>query len=464
MAWYHRWVGNRADEEIRRSALSLLPNDYSSWTYPGASNAAFLVSTWNAAEIEQILPTFVSQTQNAYAGNTVIFSVILARMMLFTEATFKFQNLSDKRLRGNTDLLKLEHPWPNGTTGELLARMEQDSSLAGNSYTWDAGEQLYRFRPDAITIVSEEIDDGLGRKFRKVIGYFYDPKRLGNYESDPMYFTVDEIAHYSPIPDPLANFRGMSWLTPVAREIMADQGLTDYKISYLDNAATPNLMLKYDQELDPNVIKRLKDQIEARHTGVDKAFRTIILDQGGDLSIVGSTMEQMNFTSVQAAGENRIAAAGGVPGIVVGLKEGLMAATYSNYEQAMRRFADITMRPLWRIACASLSPLVTIPHGTRLWYDVSDVAALNQGEKDRADTNYVNAQAIKQLVDAGYTQDSVITAISSGDMNHLVVDKTKMQQAQSQPNPLQGNDQAQKIQLNGSKPIQAIAGGNNAGN
>ncbi|HEY6019252.1 MAG TPA: hypothetical protein VIY48_04925, partial [Candidatus Paceibacterota bacterium] len=155
---------------------------------------------------------------------------------------------------------------------------------------------------------------------------------------------------------------------------------------------------------------------------------------------------------------------GGVPGIVVGLKEGLMAATYSNYSQAMRRFADITMRPLWRIACASLAPLVDVPPGTRLWYDISDVAALNQGEKDRADTNYVNAQAIKQLVDAGYTPDSVVTAIASGDMNHLVID-TKVEPKQLQPDAgFNGTNNAQQIQMNGNKQIPALAGGKNATN
>jgi phage portal protein BeeE len=445
MAWFHRWIGNRADKEIRRAAVSSLSPDFSSWTYPGASNAAFLVSTWNALETERIIPTFVSQTSAGYASNTVVFSVILARLMLFTEARFKFQNLSDGRLRGNTDLLKLERPWPNGTTGELLARMEQDSSLAGNSYTWDAEEQLVRFRPDMITIVSQLVSDNLGRQYRRVIGYFWDPKIAGDYVSEPQYFTVDEVAHYSPIPDPLANFRGMSWLTPVAREIQADQGFTDYKISYIENAATPNLMVKYDQELDPTTIKRLQAQIEARHSGVDKAFKTVILDQGGDLEVVGSTLEEMNFSTVQAAGENRIAAAGGVPGIVVGLKEGLMAATYSNYSQALRRFADITMRPLWRMACAALSPLVQIPPGTMLWYDVSNVAALNQGERDKADTNYTNAQAIKELTDAGYTRESVIIAVSSGDMNHLVVDNKI--------------EQPPQIQNGNGRP--ALTGGNN---
>lgn len=427
MAWYHRMRGNSADLETRRRALNTALPDWTSWTYPGASNAAFLVSSWDAQTTERILPTFMAQSQQGYGGNTVVFSVILARLMLYTEAVFKFRNLDDKRLRGNTNLSILEKPWPNGTTGELLARMEQDSSLAGNSYTWNEGEQLVRFRPDYVTIVSEQFSDPLGRTFRKVIGYFWDPKVGGDYTTDPQFFTVDEVAHYSPIPDPLANFRGMSWLTPVAREIQADQGLTDYKISYLDNAATPNLMLKYDQEMDPTVINRLQSQLEARHSGVDKAFRTIILDQGGDLEVVGSTMEQMNFTTVQAAGENRIAAAGGVPGIVVGLKEGLMAATYSNYAQAMRRFADLTMRPLWRITCGALAPLVNVPPGTRLWYDVSDVAALQQGEQERADTALVQSKAIHELVGAGYTHESAVSAITSGDFNLLEKDETPVQ-------------------------------------
>jgi phage portal protein BeeE len=86
-----------------------------------------------------------------------------------------------------------------------------------------------------------------------------------------------------------------------------------------------------------------------------------VLDEGADATVIGNSFEQMNFSTVQAAGENRIIIASGVPGIVIGSKEGLMAATYSNYEQAMRRFADVTMRPLWRSVCACLSKLVAVP-------------------------------------------------------------------------------------------------------
>jgi hypothetical protein len=217
-----------------------------------------------------------------------------------------------------------------------------------------------RLRPDWVTIISELVPDDAGRPFRKVVGYHYDPPQTGPDEGPPVLFDVGEVAHWSPTPDPWAHFRGMSWLTPVLREVAADQAMTTHKIRYLQNAASP--------------------------------------------------------ATVQAAGENRILIASGVPGIVIGSKEGLMAATYSNYEQAMRRFADITMRPLWRSACAALQQLVTPPAGSRLWFDVSDIAALRQGEKERADTLLVQAQAIAELVKFGYSPESAVAAVNGSNL------------------------------------------------
>ena len=50
---------------------------------------------------------------------------------------------------------------------ERLARMEQDVSLAGNSYTWapPGEDRLVRLRPDWVTIVSERVrvDNGTDR-------------------------------------------------------------------------------------------------------------------------------------------------------------------------------------------------------------------------------------------------------------------------------------------------------------
>jgi phage portal protein BeeE len=391
------------------------------------SGASVLTTTYGSPNSEPILATLLGQTQAAYATNAVVFGAILARIMLFSEASFAFRDLSDKHLFGAnevdgrrlTSLRKLEMPWPGGTTGELLARMMQDVDLTGNAYVWDAGDQLVRLRPDWVTIISELTDAPDGGQYRRVIGYWWEPPPTEPDQGDPMALPVEDVAHWSPIPDPLANFRGMSWLTPVLREVTGDNAMTGYKIRYLENAASPNLLIRYDQDVGETVVKRLQAQVEARHGGVDNAFRTMVLDNGADVTVIGNTLEQMNFSTVQAAGENRIVIASGVPGIVIGSKEGLMAATYSNYEQAMRRFADLTMRPLWRSVCSCLSKLVAVPAGSRLWFDVSDIAALRQGEKERAETMLVKSQAVSWLT-GKFESDSIVSAIESGDLSQLV--------------------------------------------
>ena len=368
---------------------------------------------------ERMASSFRSYAESGYSGNAIVFALILKRAAVFSEVEFKFQRRSSGELFGDRRLMLLEEPWPNADTGELLWRMEQDVSLAGNAFIRNIdGERLERLRPDCVQIVSAVFEDSGGREYREVQGYLYHESPNATDDAAE-YFDVDEVAHWSPIPDPLASYRGMSWLTPVVREINADLGMTEYKQSYLDNAATPNMIIRYPEKVGKDVMERVEDRISSRYGGVKNAYKTIALDSGADLTLVGNSLEQMSFATVQAAGENRIAAASGVPPIVAGLKEGLQNATYSNYEQAVRAFADMTMRPHWRSACSALSKLVKAPRGTRLWYDPSGVAALRQGEKERAETQNVNAETMAVLLRVGYTPESVTKAVQNGDLTQL---------------------------------------------
>jgi HK97 family phage portal protein len=377
--------------------------------YPNPAQSAFLQS-YKDGGIERMLPEFRSYAEQGYKGNGIVFSVILARLMLFSEAEFKFRDLETKRLYGTTALDILENPWPGGTTGELLARMEQDVSLGGNAFIRRAGDRLERMRPDRVAFILGETQDGL----LEVAGYEYDRDGVGFGSLNEIY-PADEVAHWSPIPDPLAEYRGMSWLTPVVREINSDQAMTQHKVNFFENAATPNLLIKYQRKLTADQVAMIGDRWNAKYGGPEGSWRTAVLDEGADVTPIGHSFEQMAFTGVQAAGENRIAAAAGVPGIVVGLKEGLAAATYSNYEQAMRRFADVTMRPLWRSAAAALAKLVDVPEGSRLWYDTTDIAALRQGEKDRAETAQIMSLAAGELIRSGYDPATVGPALTAGD-------------------------------------------------
>lgn len=387
------------------------------YTPPQGYDSGFsYLYTYGAPNTEKAVSTFDSLANVAYAGNGVVFGVIHARLKLFSEARFKYRNLKDKRLFGDPSLRKLEQPWPGATTGELLARMEQDASLYGNAYVRDAGDRLERLRPDWVTIVSEIKTDEFGEQVREVVGYLYEP--IGDQDRDVAFYPVEEVAHWSPIPDPMANFRGMSWLTPVIREINADIAMTEHRYAYYQNAATPNMIIKYPQELTPEQVDRISKTVKARHAGSENAYKTMVLDLGADPMVVGDQISDA-LSKVQAAGENRIAVAGGVPAIVVGLKEGLAAATLANYDSAVKSFADLTMRPNWRSVCASLSKLVDVPEGAELWYDTSDIIALQEGEQAQAETFAVDAQTASTLITAGYTAESVATAIKARDMSLL---------------------------------------------
>jgi HK97 family phage portal protein len=366
---------------------------------------------------ESIGNDFMSYATVGYQGNGPVFSVLNARLRLFSEATFQYRNKSDKKLWGDTTLVLLESPWPGGSTTELLGRMIQDADLAGNAFIHRINDaRLERLRPDWVKIISVElIDPDTGNEYREVVGYAYAEGGQG----DPVFYPVDEVAHWSPVPDPIAPWRGMSWLTPVVREINADLAMSVHEQKFFENAATPNMLIRYQGKVDPAWMAKLRDQIQSSHGGVENANKTLFLDEGADVTVIGSQFKNMEFSSLREAGEVRIASAGGTPPIVAGLQGGLDASTMANYAAAYRNFADSTMHPLWRSACASLGKFLTIRDGAELWFDTRDIPALRDAEELRQKGNAQLSIAVVNLVNAGYDPDTVVAAVTSGDMTLL---------------------------------------------
>jgi phage portal protein BeeE len=420
-----------------------------------ASGAAVLLTYGTDDSREKSSIDVLSKAAQAYQTNGIVSACVLARMMLLSEATFKFRSLVDKHLYGNDSLRLLEYPWPNATAGELWARMEQDVSLAGNAYIWKAEPDLLVRRPPAeMTIVSEETPAGAGRTYRKIIGYAWDPNpvRPGGEKPEPQFYTPDELVHWSPYPDYAANFRGMSWLSPVLREIDSDMAMTTYKTKYMDHGH-PVSVIKYNAKLRPDTIDFISERLMSKYGGVNNAWKPLVVDQGAD-PIMGKGLQELDFRAVQQGSELRICSAGGVPPIIVGLRD---AESGESYQTAMRRFADLTIRPLWRSGCAVLQSLIEdMPsQGVQLWVDTSDIAALQAAETERAQVGQVNAAAALTLIQAGFTRESVIAAVTSGDMSQLVAD----------PNaPTPGVQERETIAVadNSGVPVTGPDSGNNA--
>jgi phage portal protein BeeE len=392
--------------------------------YEGMASGAAVLTTYGGDPRREIpAQNLVAAARQAYATNGVVFACIMARQMLLSEATFKLRVKSDKSTYGNEDLRILEYPWQNGTTGDLWTRMELDDSTAGTAFIAKVEDDtLLRLPPHETTIVSEEVTATTGTKYRQILGYDWDPDKMnaspGQPSSRAQFFTVDEVAQWSPFPDPGANFRGWSWLTPVLRDIGADSGMTQYKVQYMDHG-TPVVAVKYPMKLRPETIDSIVERMEAKFGGVGNAFKTLVFDQGADPTL-GNSFQDMAYTAVQEAGEARICSAAGVPPRLLGLAGG----PEQSDAEAMRRFADLTIRPLWRSGCAALQKLVpNVPaKGVQLWFDTSDIAALQAAETEKAQVTQVNAAALFTLTQSGFTRESSIAYVSSGDVTQLVPD------------------------------------------
>jgi phage portal protein BeeE len=427
MTFRRQWQ-SRADPLM---SLDQWAGIFSAFSYNGLMYPYLLHQTALGRQ-EEIGAGFSGYVYSAYRANGVVFACMLVRLLTFSEARFQFQQMRGGRpgdMFGTPELELLETPWERATTGDLLIRAIQDADLAGNFFCIrtvnQAGDPVIkRLRPDWVTIVAGSPTDPTVRAFdldAQLLGYVYQPGGMGGTTAaaPAVFLTPDQVCHFAPIPDPLFSFRGMSWLEPVIREVMADGAATSHKLKFFENGATPNMVVSLDPTIGKDMFDSWKETFNSEHLGMINAYKTLFLGGGAKVSVVGKDFQQMEFKTTQGAGETRIAAAAGVPPVIVGLSEGLQAATYSNYQQAMRRFADVTMRPLWRNFCGSIAHIISVPGGSRLWYDDRDIPFLQDDETQMAQVQLTTAQAMTQLIISGYTPDSIVEAITSNDFTRL---------------------------------------------
>lgn len=321
----------RFKQPEQRYTLSEYVHDVNSFYFQGL-NYQGVQETYDKRPSEHPGLGFDGMVEGGYRRNGIVFACQLARLKAFSQVRFSWQQLRAGRpadLFWTPELTVFETPWQNGSTAELLARMIQDVDLAGNSFIRRTGPLadrpgLERLRPDWVLILLGSNRDLLSAD---LAGYGYFPDGP-NGDRDPILLAPDEVAHWSPIPDPLATYRGMSWLSPIVREIRGDNATTDHKNNFFDHAATPNMVVKMDATVTPEKFERFKGAMESEHRGAVNAWKTMYLGGGADVTVVGNSFKDMDFRAIQGAGETRIASAAGVPPIVVGLSEGLDAATY----------------------------------------------------------------------------------------------------------------------------------------
>lgn len=376
-----------------------------------------------AAEISATLPGYTAALRAcppAYAAQMV-------RALVISQARFTFRNLPSssqpRKTFGTRDLAPLERPWPNATTGEMLARIEWHAGLAGNAYVLRRPDRLRVLRPDWVAVVHGsklEPDDAGHALDGELVGFVYCNGGF-NSGNRPVTLLPTDVAHFCPLPDPEQAHIGMSWITPAVREIQADRAATDHKLNYFLNGATPNLVVKGIPAVTKTQFDEIVEMMEDRHAGVANAYRTLYLTAGADATVVGANLRDIDFKNVQGASETRIAVLSRVPAPLLGISEGLAGSSLNagNFGMARRMFADTWVYPTLQDLAGSLADIITVPGGAELWFDTADMPLLREDAKDAAEIEQIKATTITMYVREGFVADSAIAAVRGQDVSLL---------------------------------------------
>jgi hypothetical protein len=177
-------------------------------------------------EILATLPSYAAALRRCPPA----FAAQMVRSLVLSQARFTFRNRPSSAKAGRTfgsrALAPLERPWPNATTGQMIARMEMHAGLAGNAYVTNRTPQRLRvLRPDWVAIIfgsHQEPEDAATALDGEIIGYAYANGGLsapGNGSITGLANRIETL-----LPDEVAH-----WCADEETEILTADGWKNYR-------------------------------------------------------------------------------------------------------------------------------------------------------------------------------------------------------------------------------------------
>lgn len=371
---------------------------------------------------------FVSYIDSIHRRNPVVSAAAVSRALLISQLRFTWRNnqLSGTpgRQFGSSRLALLERPGAMKRTA-FLHSMEMHASYAGTAYPVVKDGRLFLLRPDWVTVMlgtnSDPVGDlNLPPSDAEVVALVYQPEHAGR-KGKPEAFLPGEFARWTPEPDPVYWWRGVSWVSSLVREIQIDGQVTQHQQKFFEHAATPNLVFIMDPAKTPDQVQAYADVVNEKHSGAMNKFKNMFLGGGTDVKVVGSDLDKLALKDVSGAFETRVSARSMVPAVILSIREGLggSALNSGNYGQTRRQWADKWYTPTADSLCEALEDIVQPEPSAELTWDRRRVTFLQEDEKDAADIASTQAVAMRQLVEAGYDPGTVVAAVTTGDMTKL---------------------------------------------
>ena len=267
------------------------------------------------------------------------------------------------------DLLRRPNPRQSGP--ELIEAAIGHLLLSGNAYLEVArpdGEiprELYALRPDRMRIVPDV--SGVPQAYRYEV-----EGRSVDWPVDPISGASD-VLHLRDF-HPLDDWYGLSPIEAAAAAIDQHNAAAEHNAALLQNGARPSGALVFRSDPGPDGIRRVEEALLDRTQGPWQAGRPLVLGGDVDWKELGFSPKDMDFAELKAQAAREIAAAFGVPHLLVVSGE----ATYSNRADARLELWEHTVIPLLDRLSSALSSWLGPMFGEnlRLAHDLDEVPAL----------------------------------------------------------------------------------------
>jgi len=281
----------------------------------------------------------------------------------------------------------LNTPNPYCTRFDLWEATTAFAELTGNSY-WELvsegkkpPEEIYVLRPDRMEIKAS--------KKKLVDSYQFE------VNGRKIIFLPEDILHFKYF-SPTSDLYGTSANTAAEKSIILDLYALQFNAQFFKAGARLMGTLETDRHLSDKAFKRLERKWVGRYGGMEKSFKTAILEEGLKYKPIASTHTDMEFIEQRKMTREEILAAYGVPPAIVGLFE---YANYSNSLEQKRLFWEDTMIPKLKKTEENVSSFFLPRYGTRLVgeFDLSTIEALQE------------SQEAKQKIACGLTDSGIMT-------------------------------------------------------
>ncbi len=381
-------------------------------------------STPSGSRPIEIGNSFEGYISGVHKRSGVIAAAVLSRALLISQLRFLWRNATTTQDGGKvfgTDALS---PLEGPDRSRMLHLAETYVSYGGTAFFYRAqgSDQIRVLRPDWVKVLigsNTNPADPSWQLDAEIVGYVYLP---GGNQQNPQGLLPSEVSRWMTEPDPVAFWRGESWVTSLLTEFTNDTQANEHINAFYSNAATPQIVFSLDASVTPDQAEEYARIIDRGSAGARNAYRNLVIGGGAQATVVGSQLSQLDQKSTQRVFESRVAVRSRVPAVVLGIQDGLEGSSLNagNYGQTRRLWSDGWFNPAADSLCAALDPLMDTPPGrVELSFDRGRIDFLQEDRKDEAEIQAQFASAINTLVLGGFVPETAVVAVTTSDFSKL---------------------------------------------